>query len=236
MQFNDASVVAACQTFFMLQPNPRQGAVALPAEMGLGAGSACGGAGRQLSPRYVVTVDADGAPAPVSGQPKMAGYQVDSVWYCAVPTGCFVLGRCADASCTRLYTIALCLPEVISPLRGLPHECFCGYARCGFVLRARMFTPEWAPVTPMLAAAAQAQAEWRRSDKDPYTWGRSVALKVLHIGAQQASGDSFQNEVDCMARLTPEGMLQPGPRHECLQRWQRLPATARAPEQATNVP
>ena len=61
MQFAD--VAAACQAFFTLQPNHQEGAVALPAGAGLGAGSACGGAGRQLAPRYVAIVDNAGRPA-----------------------------------------------------------------------------------------------------------------------------------------------------------------------------
>ena len=63
-------------------------------------------------------------------------------------------------------------------------------------------------------------------------WGRPVALKILSDGAQQEARDSFEDEIMCMARLTPEGLLRGTAGHECLHRWQRLPARARVSESA----
>ena len=83
--------------------------------------------------------------------------------------------------------------------------------------------------------AAARPSEWQ-----PYTdlarpsdmWGRPVALKILSDGAQREARDSFENEIKCMARLTPEGLLRGAAGHECLHRWQRLPARARESESA----
>ena len=137
MQFSNESVARECQAFFHLLPNLHQGAAMLPAGTDLHSGSPCGGAGRQLAPRYVQLGDG-------LGQRQMCRSQQIRVRECAVPIGCFVLGRCVDASGARAWTIALCLPRVGAGA-NLPEHAFCGFPRCGFVLKARMFTPECAP-------------------------------------------------------------------------------------------